>query len=46
MKKENKKVLKPTSRDRQKILGTLKESIFQVKCGPCADSCTSGERCK
>lgn len=35
-----------TTTARQKILKSLsKKQIWQCKCGPCADSCTSGDRC-
>jgi len=40
------KLIRPSGTVRKKILGVLKGKKFQVKCGPCPDSCNSGERCK
>ena len=38
--------VEPKMVSRKKMLGKLGKKEFSVKCGPCADACTSGTRCK
>lgn len=42
-----KEIKNPDQEDnREKILGQIAgQNKWQAKCGPCADSCTSGDRC-
>jgi len=41
-----KKIIVATAAARKKILKSFSnKKVWQCKCGPCADSCTSGDRC-